>query len=599
MLGASSLGLLYGEGFIMTPPPLYQTAVLLMDFLLLGYFLYIGIKKRNPLVMGLTVLQVLPIAYFELMGWGHHTEPVIVVDRLSVLLGIIINIVGPLVCIYAISYMGEHEDHLGLSKSRQGKFFLFMLLLLGAMNGLVVSNSVYWLYFFWEVTTLCCYELIRHDATEQAEGNAQKALWMSLIGGVAIVAAMYVGHYAADSIALDRLLVAQPTPLLLIGFGLMALAAFTKSAQLPFHSWLLGAMVAPTPVSALLHSSTMVNAGVYLILRIAPAIRGTSLSWAIALVGAFTFMLTALLAISQRVSKGILAYSTIGNLGLMILCAGINTPLSYAAALTLLLFHSLSKGILFMGAGIVENRLNSRFIEDWEGLLGRLPFTTMIMLVGMVGMFLPPFGMLLGKWVAMDAVASSPTLEGVPLILLMVIGSAATTLFWAKWLGHLTILPIRERHSDPEVLLAPYKLSLMTLLGINVLMSVGVAFAINNLVVPILVGSYGAPLTTPGLGVNTGVGTFLVIPLWAAFIIVPLIGIYLARWKGGTIETPYLAGENIGEDGLSFRTIADTEGEFKVAGMFLDDVIVEDKVARLGVVVGSLLVLLMFVLAVI
>jgi len=99
--------------------------------------------------------------------------------------------------------------------------------------------------------------------------------------------------------------------------------------------------------------------------------------------------------------------------------------------------------------------------------------------------------------------------------------------------------------------------------------------------------------------VNTGVGTFLVIPLWAAFIIVPLIGIYLARWKGGSIETPYLAGENIGEDGLSFRTIADSESEFKVAGMFLDDVIVEDKVARFGVAVGALLVLLMFVLAVI
>ena len=163
----------------------------------------------------------------------------------------------------------------------------------------------------------------------------------------------------------------------------MALAAFTKSAQFPFHSWLLGAMVAPTPVSALLHSSTMVNAGVYMTLRITPALRGTQISWVVALIGAFTFMLTAILAVNQRVSKGILAYSTIGNLGLIILCAGINTPLSYAAALTLLLFHSLAKGLLFMCAGIVENRVHSRLIEDWEGLLGRLPFTTMVMLVGM------------------------------------------------------------------------------------------------------------------------------------------------------------------------------------------------------------------------
>ncbi|UCD45985.1 MAG: NADH-quinone oxidoreductase subunit L, partial [Candidatus Bathyarchaeota archaeon] len=449
------------------------------------------------------------------------------------------------------------------------------------------------------VTTLCCYELIRHDGTELAEENAQRALWMGLVGGVALIAAVYVGHFSVGSIAFDELLKVKPTPLLLMGFAFLALASFTKSAQFPFHSWLLGAMVAPTPVSALVHSSTMVNAGVYLILRMTPAIEGTPLSWAIALIGAFTFMLTAILAVNQRVSKGILAYSTIGNLGLIILCAGINTPLSIAAALTLLLFHSLSKGLLFMGAGIVENRLHSRLVEDWEGLLRRLPFTTTIMVAGMASMFLPPFGMLLGKWAAMDAVASSPQMLGTILIVLMVVGSAATTLFWAKWLGHLTTLPMRKINFALEQLQAPYQFSLTVLLGLDVLIAVGAAYLIKNIVLPVMSAGQRPSIVTPSLNVNTGFGTFLVLPLWTAFVLTLLLGMYVARRKGGTVRTPYIGGENIGNDPVSFRTTADTEAEFKVAGMFLGDIISEGNMSKYGVIAGVALILLMFVTVVI
>ena len=598
-LGASSLFMLYGGDSSFTPIDIFEMAVIALDFLLLGYFLYIGIKRKNHIISILTLLQALPAAYLEFVVGGGHVDPVIIVDRLSILLGLVINIVGPVVCIYALSYMDEHEEHLEASVSTQPRFFFFMLLLLSAMNGLVFSNSLYWIYFFWEVTTLCCYELIRHDGTDIAEGNAQTALWMSLIGGVALIAAMYVGHFTAGSIALDVLMGAETTPVLLVGFAFMALAAFTKSAQFPFHSWLLGAMVAPTPVSALLHSSTMVNAGVYMILRITPAFRGTPLSWAVALIGAFTFTLTAILAVNQRVSKGILAYSTIGNLGLIILCAGINTPLSYAAALTLLLFHSLSKGLLFMCAGIVENRVHSRLIEDWEGLLGRLPFTTMIMLAGMASMFLPPFGMLLGKWVAIDAVSSTHQLLGIIFIVLMVVGSAATTLFWAKWLGHLTILPLSKRTYDMEPLQAPYKFALVSLLSLSVLIGVGAAKVVNGIVLPILKAGEGYVITTPNMNVSTGVGTFIILPLWSALVLIPTIGLFMAKRKGGLVQGPYVGGENLGGDPVIFRTTADSEVEFKVAGMFLDDVITEGEMSKYGVIIGVLLTLLMFATAVI
>jgi ech hydrogenase subunit A len=526
-------------------------------------------------------------------------EHVIAVDGLSTLLTLIINIVGSVVCVYALAYMEEHEHHLHLDRSRQGRFFFYMALLLGAMNGLVYSNSLYWLYFFWEVTTLCCYELIRHDGTEEAERNAVTALWMGLIGGVGFVATMFVGFNAVHSIALTEMMAAPSSQLLLIGFALMALAAFTKSAQLPFHGWLLGAMVAPTPVSALLHSSTMVNAGVYMLLRMAPAIKGTSLTYVIALGGAVTFAVTSFLAIRQSVSKRVLAYSTIGNLGLITLCIGLNTGLSYTAALTLLFFHSVAKGLLFMGAGVVENKIGSRNIEDWEGLLGRMPLTSIIMIIGMVSMFLPPFGMLIGKWVAVDAVASTPLIVGLPLVVLVVLGSAATTFYYAKWLGFMTVLPNSLKKRKEESLEAPYRFSLYTLLGLNILVSIGAALVVDDIVNPILAAAYPQAVTTPGYSLDLGFTAFPVWPLWAAVLAVAVIGSTVARSKGGVLSPPYLGGENVAGKPVTFRSTADSEVAAEVSGVYLAQQIDEAWIDRLAVGAGILIMTLMFLVVIV
>lgn len=598
VLIVSSILLYLGGGVEFSPAPAIGTVVLALDFALLGYFLYVGYRSRSPLVLGLALLQLVPVAYFEFVLKGAHVENVIAVDGLSTLLTLIINIVGSVVCIYGLGYMEEHERHLHLDKSRQGRFFFYMVLLLGAMNGLVYSNSLYWLYFFWEVTTLCCYELIRHDGTEEAEGNAVTALWMGLVGGVGFVAAMFAGYSAVHSIALTDLMAAQGSQLLLAGFALMALAAFTKSAQFPFHSWLLGAMVAPTPVSALLHSSTMVNAGVYILLRIAPAIQGTPLSYVIALGGAVTFVVTSFLAIRQSVSKRVLAYSTIGNLGLIILCIGLNTGLSYTAALTLLFFHSVAKGLLFMGAGVVENKVGSRNIEDWEGLLGRMPLTGMVMIIGMVSMFLPPFGMLIGKWVAVDAVASTPLIVGLPFVVMVVLGSAATTFYYAKWLGFLTILPNSLEKRKDENLETPYKLSLYALLGLNILVSIGAALVVDDVVNPILAAAYQQAVTTPGYSIDLGFTAFPVWPLWAALLAVILIGSAVARSKGGALSPPYLGGENVAGKPVTFMTTADSEVAAEVSGVYLAPQIDEGRIDRLAVGAGILIMALMFLVVI-
>ena len=595
---ASSILLYQTETLLFSPNPIFDKLVIALDFGLLLYFLYIGYKSKSWLVTGLGLLQLVPVAYFEFVLKAAHVEHILVVDSLSHLLTLIISIVGSAVLVYTLSYMDEHEKHLHIGKSGQNRFFFFMIILLGAMNGLVYSNSLYWVYFFWEVTTLCCYALIRHDGTEEARENSILALWMGLVGGVAFVAAMFIGYNTIHSIALTEL-IASNNPLLLAVFSLLAVAAFTKSAQFPFHSWLLGAMVAPTPVSALLHSSTMVNAGIYLLLRVAPAIQGTSLTYIIAVEGILTFVVTSILAIRQNISKRILAFSTIGNLGLIILCIGLNTSLSYSAAITLLIFHSVAKGMLFMGAGIIENRIHTRDIEEWEGLMGKLPVTTTAMIMGMISMFLPPFGMLLSKWVAIDAVATAPLLYSLPIAVLIVIGSAATTFYYAKWLGYLTIMTRNPKPNAVEKLQTPYKVSLFSLLGINIIVSIGVAFVIRKLVNPLVSMAYPIAVETPWLNIDIGLSYFPTWPLWIAGLSVIILGTLLAKSKGGTITTPYLGGENVVDRSDSFMTTADETADAEVSGIYLVNEINESFYDRLAVYGGTLLMILMFVMEVI
>jgi len=599
MTGASIL--IYNSGgFVYTPNESFELIIVGLDVLLLSYFLLQGYLNQNLPTIGLAVAQIIPVLYFEYMAHGSRVEPTFVVDGISIIMSLIVSIIGSIVIIYATSYMEEHETHSEKETMRekfirktasQGKFFFFMILLLGAMNGLVFSNNMYWLYFFWEVTTLCCYELIKHEGTEEATQSALRALWMGLVGGVAFVGAIYVSYYTIHSIALNELLAAGSSPPVLLAIALLAIAAFTKSAQLPFQSWLLGAMVAPTPVSALLHSSTMVNAGVYLVLRFAPSISGSLLSYSIALVGIFTFMITAIIALSQKFSKAILAYSTMGNLGLMIFCACMNTPLSYSAAFILLIFHSMSKGLLFMCAGIIENRLHTRNIERWQGLLERMPFVTIVMIMGIISMFLPMFGILLGKWAAVGVASSAPIFVAMIMITLLTIGSSATTHYWARWLGNLTMMPIVEQGRDYKVepLTLTYKITILTVLLMNIVLSLDTSFIITNIICPAVSFAYTCVWNTGVMILSTQLGNFMILPIWLTMGGVIIVGYYLYTTKKGKRVPIYLNGANVEGNPTGFRTTADQIVDFKVSNMFFDPAITESRWIPWAIVAGILL----------
>ncbi len=490
--------LLFTVGDIQFTPSgdLVHNIIMALDFALLLYVLYAGIMRKNALVIVFGLLQLIPLAYFEFSKHAHFAvSPAFYVDTLAKIMIVVISFIGSVICVYGLQYIKDHEQHLHLEKSRQGRFLFWTVVFLGAMNGLVASNSLYYLYFFWEVTTVCSYMLIGHDLTKQALANAARALWINSLGGTAFCfAILYLYTYCGGHDALSLLFLMKKSGgaaiSLLLPVSLLCFAGFTKSAQFPFQSWLLGAMVAPTPVSALLHSSTMVKAGVYLVLRLMPLLSvqylgksGLLVGYAIALVGAFTFLAGSLLAISQTTGKKVLAYSTIANLGLIIACAGINTPISLTAAIMLIVFHAVSKALLFLCAGTVEHIVWSREIDDMQGLAEKAPLLTLVMGLGILTMFLPPFGMLLSKWMAVEAAASvnianmgnKALIWGVDFLLVMILGmfafaSAATMVFWGKWLGAI-IQSHPGFRSGIEKFKAGYSLPLWVLLVSAVLFS--------------------------------------------------------------------------------------------------------------------------------
>ena len=530
-----------------------NAVIVILDVALLVLILLIALRAAHPLTVVLALLQLAGIVYLEFFAKSHTAvAPNLTADPLALVMVLVISIVGGIICIYGLGYMKEHEEHLHLTRSRQPRFFFFMLLFLGAMNGLVLSNSLYWLYFFWEVTTLCSFMLIGHDGTDEAKKNALRALWMNMLGGAAFVGGLLMLHRSLNGMYVSSLLNHGADASVLIPIALLCFAGFTKAAQLPFQSWLTGAMVAPTPVSALLHSSTMVKAGVYLVLRLAPAYAGTNLTILIALAGSFTFIITSALAVGQSNGKKILAYSTIANLGLIIACAGINSSASIAAAIMLIVFHAVSKGLLFLCVGAAEQRIGSRDIENMRGLYEVMPRTAVVMVIGIVTMMLPPFGMLLGKWIALEsALMAGPAMPA--LVVFIALGSALTVLFWGRWAGSLlgAIEPSLTPPAENQE--CSIRMSLYSLTAGAILLSLAAPLLYLYVILPIGFGYTKGDLSVFLSPMTT---TYSVYTIYALFVILGAGAMWAWREAkrsraavGDNVVLPYMSGIQAYKDG--------------------------------------------------
>jgi ech hydrogenase subunit A len=599
-----------------SPAPVWDWVIMVSEYAILAFLLFAGFRDlarrgkslHNILTIILSPGVAIPLAIFEFFQAPQtplEVKPTLFIDHLSVMMCLVISIIGSLICLYAIRYMKDHEEHLmhlgELKATRQPRFFFFMLIFLGVMNGLVFANNLLWLGFFWTMTTMCCWGLIRHDETDIAITNAFRALWMCLIGSVSFAAVIILAwHSSLNSILLQNLVSngAAAHPVLLIPFALLCLIGFTKAAQVPFQSWLVGAMVAPTPVSALLHSSTMVAAGVYLLLRIAPGFQGTTISTFVALYGAMVFLVTALLAIAQSEGKKVLAYSTVGNLGLIILCAGINTPVSIAVGIMLLFFHAISKCLLFLCAGTIEHYVWSRNIEDMEGIAGNFPVLGGITIIGALSMLVAPFGVLISKWGAMES-AGIGVWSTLVLIMLMV-GSGATTVFWAKWIGRLLCHAPVPGGAKREPLIPLYHGILLILIGLAVVFSILIVPVYHGIIAPSLTeAGYTAAFTTGYWFLKSSVGIFITWPIFVVIALAWVLASLTARAKPETSRSAYMGGENVEIGTDEFIGLGDERTQLKTGGFYAEGILGEKNLIRFIVPIGIVFLIILFVLVMI
>ncbi len=396
----------------------------------------ISVYHRRWLAVALATGQLAIAIYLELSGRMPEPDPsrLFWFDRLSLVLVLVVGIIGPLICINAIGYMRDYHRASPQLKGRRNVFFGLLFLFLSGMFGLVASNYLPLMLFFWEVTTICSFLLIGYTRTDETIGYAFRALNMNLVGGIAFGLAIALLADQKGGLDLSVLTHQPAVGVLMPAVALLALAGITKSAQMPFSSWLLGAMFAPSPTSALLHSSTMVKAGVFLLLRLSPAMGGTPVGYMVAAVGLLTFIFVSLVAGTEANTKKVLAYSTIGTLGLIGGCAGIGTPELAWVGVMLIIFHALAKGLLFLTVGTIENRLYTKNMENFDALLSLMPRVSSLVLIGIAGMFIAPFGMIVAKWSAIRAFLEVPGITGAAAILVLAFGSSLTIFYWGKLL---------------------------------------------------------------------------------------------------------------------------------------------------------------------
>ncbi|MDD3622022.1 MAG: proton-conducting transporter membrane subunit [Methanofollis sp.] len=480
-------------GSVYFPFPFEPTAqvMFVIEMAIALLLLYLGVKFKQYIAVLLVLVQTAVMLYFE-MTMAHGLEPMrnLFIDEFSIIMALIIGIIGSLIALYATSYMNTYHEHHPEVRDRRRMFFFVIFVFLSAMFGLVFSNNLLWVFFFWEITTLSSFLLIGYSESEVATNNAFLALKLNLLGGIAFAASfLYLASVdpSGGLLELDTL-IASGQSIAIVPAVLICFAGLTKAAQMPFSAWLVGAMVAPTPVSALLHSSTMVKAGVYIIVRFAPVLLGTLAGIAFGLVGAVTFLVASAIAISQTNAKKVLAYSTIANLGLIVACASVGTPELVWAAIMLIIFHAVAKSLLFLCVGTVEHRTGSRDIEDMDGLIVRFPKIAVMMATGIAGMFLAPFGMLISKWAAIEGFIDAPF--GIVFVTILAFGSAVTVFFWAKWMGKiLSVTPYGENLEGSVSRAKWVVLSSLTVL--TVLAALLFPLVSSVLIEPYVLGIYG------------------------------------------------------------------------------------------------------------
>jgi multicomponent Na+:H+ antiporter subunit A len=411
------------------------------------------------------------------------------VDGLSLTFALLISGIGALVLLYSNAYLAGHRHY--------ARFALFLTAFMVSMLGLVLADDLIALFVFWELTTVTSYLLIGFDHDKPAaRRNALQALFVTGAGGLAFLAGLILLGFAAGTSSLSEILAAgglQEHALYLPILLLLLAGAFTKSAQVPFHFWLPNAMAAPTPVSAFLHSATMVKAGVYLLARLHPAMAGTGAwVWTLTVLGAVTAVFASLLALRQTDLKQALAYTTLMALGTLVLFLGQESGYAMTAFATFLIVHSLYKAALFLVVGNIDKASGTRQTERLGGLGRAMPLTALAAAVAAMSMAgFPPFLGYIGKelkYAGALAVASEPAVVAGAVLLAnaLMLAVAGVVAFRPFWRRSTEALPKPPREVGPAMLAGP-----LVLAGLGALFGLLPDLLQNALVLPMVVALTG------------------------------------------------------------------------------------------------------------
>lgn len=405
-------------------------------------------------------------------------------DGLGLLFAGLILGIGLLVIIYARFYLSAADP--------MGQFYTCLLLFQGAMLGIVLSDNILLLLVFWELTSLSSFLLIGYwKHLPESRQGARMALAVTGSGGLALIAGMLILGNVAGSYDLSVILqnkgAIQASPLYLPALALILLGCFTKSAQFPFHFWLPHAMAAPTPVSAYLHSATMVKAGIFLLARLWPVLAGTP-EWfmIVTTAGLITMLIGAKVALFKDDMKALLAYSTVSQLGLVTMLLGIGTKAAASVAIFHIINHATFKAALFMTAGIVDHAAHTRDMSRLGGLRRLMPVVFTIAFVASLSLAgLPPFNGFLSKELMLKQVHDT-TWFGSPWLLgaLATVGALFSVGYSFRFLSHTFLGPVRSDYPHtphdpgPGLLFAPALLAVLVIV-IGIMPMISVAWLVD------------------------------------------------------------------------------------------------------------------------
>ena len=452
-------------------------------------------------------------------------------DGLSLFFALIVAGIGALIFIYAGGYLEGHH-HLG-------RFFCYLAMFMASMIGMVLADNLFTFYIFFEGTSFASFVLIgfNHD-NKGSRQAAWQALLVTKAGGLALLIGFILMFQVTGTFQISEIIqqgaAIQGSDFYLAILILVMAGAFTKSAQFPFYFWLPNAMKAPTPVSAYLHSATMVKAGIYVLARFHPALSGTD-AWVLLITGfgAVTMLISAWLALQYTDMKSILAYTTVMALGVLTMLLGVGSEIAIKACMLFVLVHAFYKATLFMVAGAVDHEIHERHVDNLRGLRAKMPITATAAGLGALSMAgIPPFIGFLGKEYIYEAAlqggVAELTLAVMSLLANIALVAAACILAIRPFFGELNETTEKAHEAGVSLWIGPALL------------------AVGGLVIGIAPGLFDASFLSPAVGATMGEEVAITLSLWHGFTIELLmsavtvaagVGVYFA-WNAMRTSSP-------------------------------------------------------------